>query len=105
MGAPPSKMPDRIARIELVGAGLSDNSHRGAGQWFIDLKRLNIRLHVVHPPAHIWVDAGEGVLNEDLAIGKLWQLYLLETEVPCGRRPIRARGENPLFSCGHHAAP
>lgn len=99
--APPAKVPDRVARFELAGAGLRDCADRGAVERLIDLEWLDIGLHVVHPPAHVGVDAGEGVLDENLAVGKLRQLHLLEPEVLACRCALRAGGQDPLLRCSH----
>ena len=99
--APPGEVPDRVACFELTGAGLRDCADRGAVERLIDLERLDVGLHVVHPPAHVGVDAGEGVLDEDLAVGKLRQLHLLESEVLTCRCALRAGGQDPLLRCSH----
>lgn len=78
--APPGEAPDRVTRFELAGVRLRHCADRGAVERLVDLERLDVKLLVVHPPTHVGVDAGQRVLDEDLAVGELRPLYFLESE-------------------------
>lgn len=89
VGAPPGEVPDRVAHLGFERARFRNCADRSAGQELVDLKRLDVGLHIVHSPAHVRVDTGEGVFNQDLAIGKLWWLCCLKPEILACRGALR----------------
>ena len=90
------EVPDRVVRFELAGAKLCACADRSTVERLIDLKQLNVGLHVVHPPTHVGIDAGERVLDGYLAVGVLRPLYFLESEClsvqPSGLSLFLSRG-------------
>ena len=101
--APACHVHDEVTRCEALRAALHDFADRTAFQWLPDLEWRDVAFHVVHPPAHVRVDAQPPVANAHAAFGELGQGHILELEVVMGRHAGRAALEVP--GAGHRGSP
>ena len=92
--APAETVQHEVPRGEPVSLRLDDLTDRATVERLVDLERRNVRLHVVHAPTHVRVDAHHDVAHEQLTVTERGQFALLETEVVGRRSTLRARREN-----------
>ncbi len=100
--APAEVVHHPCARRPSLVAGGDHAPDRPAAKSLAERERRDVRLRVVHAPAHVRVDRDERVADEDLAVPRISELDLRELEVGRGRLPARASGEAYLARPRRH---
>ncbi len=87
---------DVVTCFNAVELTVDDFAYHARLQYFPDLERRHVRLHVVHPPAHVRVDRHEYVSNEHLAVARLRNRFFGYLEILGGDPASRPACETNL---------